>query len=51
MLTTLRILQKKGISHRDIKPQNILCYQGRYFLCDFDEAILTKWGNTEKSPD
>lgn len=46
LLTTLRILQKKGISHRDIKPQNILYHDGRYFLCDFDEALLTKWGKT-----
>ncbi len=45
ILTTLRILQKKGISHRDIKPQNILFHQDRYFLCDFDEALLTKSGN------
>lgn len=42
MLTTLRILQKKGICHRDIKPQNILVHQNRYFLCDFDDAMLTK---------
>jgi len=51
MLSTLRILQKKGISHRDIKPQNILISQWRYFLCDFDDAILTKWGNLEKKPE
>lgn len=32
---TLLQLHEKGISHRDIKPQNILFYNSRYYLSDF----------------
>ena len=32
---TLRILHKRKISHRDIKPQNILALDGRLYLSDF----------------
>ena len=32
---TLRILHQRGISHRDIKPGNILYYQDRFVLADF----------------
>ena len=39
LVNTLAILQKKGISHRDIKPQNILCFgKDGYKLSDFGEA-------------
>jgi len=31
-------LQKNNISHRDIKPQNILIFKGIYKLADFGEA-------------
>ena len=43
LVNTLAELQKKGISHRDIKPQNILCF-GRdgYKLSDFGEAKTKK---------
>ena len=39
LVYTLAILQKKGISHRDVKPQNILCFGNEgYKLTDFGEA-------------
>ena len=33
-------LQRYGIAHRDIKPQNILIIKGRYKISDFGEAII-----------
>ena len=39
LVNTLAELQKKGVSHRDIKPQNILCFgKDGYKLSDFGEA-------------
>ena len=39
LVNTFAILQKKGISHRDVKPQNILCFGNEgYKLTDFGEA-------------
>ena len=39
LVYTFSVLQKKGISHRDVKPQNILCFgQQGYKLTDFGEA-------------
>ena len=39
LVNTFAILQKKGISHRDVKPQNILCFgNDGYKLSDFGEA-------------
>ena len=39
LVNTFAILQKSGISHRDVKPQNILCFgQDGYKLSDFGEA-------------
>ena len=36
---TFEILQRKGISHRDVKPQNILHFKsGEYKISDFGEA-------------
>ena len=32
---TLKELHEKGLSHRDIKPDNLLYYNGRWVLCDF----------------
>lgn len=38
LASTLQFLHKKGISHRDIKPDNIFFYDGRYTLGDFGLA-------------
>ena len=37
LIRTLSLLQKNHITHRDIKPQNILISKGIYKLCDFGE--------------
>ena len=42
IITTCALLQKNKISHRDIKPQNILIKKGKYKLSDFGEAKLLK---------
>ena len=39
LVKTFAILQKNGISHRDVKPQNILCFgDSVYKISDFGEA-------------
>ena len=39
LVKTFAILQKNGISHRDVKPQNILCFgKNGYKISDFGEA-------------
>ena len=38
LIKTLSLLQKNHITHRDIKPQNILIYKGHYKISDFGEA-------------
>ena len=43
LVNTLAILQEKNISHRDLKPQNILYFgNNEYKICDFDEATYAK---------
>ena len=43
LVTTLSTLQKQGICHRDVKPQNILCFgKDNYKLSDFGEAKKKK---------
>ena len=39
LVKSFAILQKKGICHRDVKPQNILCFEdNEYKISDFGEA-------------
>jgi hypothetical protein len=39
LIKGLAFLQRKNISHRDIKPQNVLCFEkGIYKVADFGEA-------------
>ena len=41
LVGTFAYLQQKGISHRDVKPQNILCFgKNEYKICDFGEANI-----------
>ena len=40
LVSTLSLLQKNHITHRDIKPQNILIVNGKYKLCDFGEIRI-----------
>ena len=42
LIKTLSLLQKNHITHRDIKPQNILVVNGNYKLCDFGEIRIMK---------
>ena len=42
LVSTLVSLQKNHITHRDIKPQNILVINGKYKLCDFGEIRVLK---------
>ena len=45
LIGTLSLLQKNHITHRDIKPQNILIINGKYKLCDFGEIrVLERAG-------
>ena len=37
LISILSFLQKRHITHRDIKPQNILISNGKYKLCDFGD--------------
>ena len=38
LVSCYALLQKNNISHRDVKPQNVLILNGLYKLCDFGEA-------------
>ena len=40
LVKTLSLMQKNNITHRDVKPQNILLLKGLYKLCDFGETKI-----------
>ena len=42
LISTLVLMQNNHITHRDIKPQNILVINGKYKLCDFGEIRVLK---------
>ena len=45
LIETLSLMQKNHITNRDIKPQNVLVFNGRYKLCDFGEIrVLERAG-------
>ena len=49
LVSTFAYLQQKGISHRDVKPQNILCFgKNDYKVCDFGEAKYQNDKNVKK---
>ena len=45
LIKTFSLLQKNNITHRDIKPQNILIVNNVYKVCDFGEAKITEGNN------
>ena len=50
LITSFSLLQKNNITHRDIKPQNILIVNDTYKICDFGEAkIITTDGVIQQS--
>ena len=42
LIKTFSLLQKNHITHRDIKPQNILFVNGKMKICDFGNARVLK---------
>ena len=40
LISSFALLQKNNVTHRDIKPQNILIVNNRYKICDFGEAKI-----------
>ena len=50
MVSGLSFLQTQGVSHRDIKPQNVLIFKNRvYKIADFGEAKqITKLGQNRQ---
>ena len=42
IIKTFSLLQKNHITHRDIKPQNIMIVKGKFKICDFGNARILK---------
>ena len=42
IVVTFSLLQKNHITHRDIKPQNIMIVNGNFKICDFGNARILK---------
>ena len=42
IVETFSLLQKNHITHRDIKPQNIMIVDGKFKICDFGNARILK---------
>ena len=42
IVKTCCLLQKNHITHRDIKPQNIMIVKGKFKICDFGNARILK---------
>ena len=42
IVKTMALLQKSHITHRDIKPQNIMIVNGKFKICDFGNARILK---------
>ena len=40
LVKTLSLMQKNNVTHRDIKPQNVLVSKGIYKLCDFGDVKI-----------
>ena len=40
LVKTLSSMQKNNVTHRDIKPQNVLVSRGVYKLCDFGDVKI-----------
>jgi serine/threonine protein kinase len=40
LIKSLTIMQNHNITHRDIKPQNILLIKGAFKICDFGEVTI-----------
>jgi len=45
LINCYSLLQKCNITHRDVKPQNILIINTLYKICDFGEAMVTHGKN------
>ena len=45
LIKTFAFLQRNNITHRDIKPQNVLVVNKIYKVCDFGEAKVTDGNN------
>ena len=40
LVKTLSLMQKNKVTHRDIKPQNIIICKNVFKICDFDEIKI-----------